>query len=40
MELIKRIALTPEQQQSALAAAQRGLEYYILALEGCYRPIL
>src|SRR5690606_27580481 len=30
MELIKRIALAPEQQQRALVAAQRGLEYYIL----------
>lgn len=40
MELVKRIARTPEQQQRALQAAQRGLEYYILALEDCYRPIL
>ena len=40
MELVKRIARTTEQQQRALLAAQRGLEYYILALEDCYRPIL
>ncbi|MDF1780610.1 MAG: iron-containing redox enzyme family protein [Alcanivoracaceae bacterium] len=40
MELVKRIALTPEAQKSALGAARRGLEYYILALEDCYNPIV
>ena len=40
MELVKRIALTPEAQERALNAARRGLEYYILALQDCYSPIV
>ena len=39
MELVKRIATSTERQQAALAAARRGLEYYLLALEDCYNPM-
>ena len=39
MELIKRIARTPEAQQRALVAARRGLQYYLLALHECYTPL-
>lgn len=35
MELIKRVCVTPEQQQRALEAAKRSLEYYIMALDDC-----
>ncbi|MDC0663643.1 TenA family transcriptional regulator [Marinobacter sp. SS21] len=38
MELIKRIAVTEEQQSRALAAARRGFEYYLLALDDCHEP--
>lgn len=38
MELIKRICVSEEQQARAFAAARRGLEYYILALDDCYDP--
>lgn len=36
MELIKRLAVTPEDQEKALFATRRGLEYYVLALDDCY----
>ena len=40
MELVKRISLSADAQRKALTAARRGLEYYILALEDCYNPII
>lgn len=36
MELVKRLVVTPEDQEKAFFAAQRGLEYYVLALDDCY----
>ncbi|EDY86498.1 TENA/THI-4 family [gamma proteobacterium HTCC5015] len=40
MELIKRTATTDDARTRAFKAAQRGLEYYILALDDCYDPLL
>mgnify|MGYP003114593396 FL=1 len=37
MELVKRLATDQPARQRAFAAAQRGLEYYVLALDDCYR---
>lgn len=37
MELIKRLALDEPTRQRAFAAARRGLEYYLMALDDCYR---
>ncbi|MBA4723237.1 MAG: iron-containing redox enzyme family protein [Alcanivorax sp.] len=37
MELIKRVAMEPESRRRAFTAARRGLEYYLLALDDCYR---
>lgn len=37
MELIKRLCVTVEDQEKALFAARRGLEYYVLALDDCYQ---
>jgi pyrroloquinoline quinone (PQQ) biosynthesis protein C len=36
MELIKRLCVTTEDQEKALFAARRGLEYYVMALDDCY----
>ena len=36
MELVKRLCVTVPQQEAAFAAAQRGMEYYLLALDDCY----
>jgi pyrroloquinoline quinone (PQQ) biosynthesis protein C len=38
MELIKMIAVTPEEQARAFKAARRAMEYYLLALDYCYDP--
>jgi pyrroloquinoline quinone (PQQ) biosynthesis protein C len=40
MELIKRLAHTDEERQNAFLATERGLEYYLLGLEQCRRPVL
>lgn len=37
MELVKRLCVSEEQRDSAFRAAQRGLEYYVLALDHCYQ---
>ncbi|ASK33988.1 TenA family transcriptional regulator [Alloalcanivorax mobilis] len=37
MELVKRLATDEPARQRAFAAAQRGLEYYLLALDDCYQ---
>jgi pyrroloquinoline quinone (PQQ) biosynthesis protein C len=39
MELIKLLAHTDEERQRAFEATRRGLEYYWLALEDCWRPL-
>jgi pyrroloquinoline quinone (PQQ) biosynthesis protein C len=38
MEVIKLVATTPEEQHKAYEAAKRSLEYYVLALDDCYKP--
>lgn len=38
MEVIKLCARTHEEQEKAFSAAKRSLEYYILALDDCYKP--
>lgn len=40
MELIKRLAHTDEERNRAFRATERGLEYYLLGLEQCRRPLL
>ncbi len=35
MELIKLCATTTEMRAKAFAAAKRGLEYYLIALDAC-----
>ncbi|MDX1804411.1 MAG: iron-containing redox enzyme family protein [Alcanivorax sp.] len=37
MELIKRLAVSEQQQTQAFRAARRGLDYYIMALDYCYQ---
>lgn len=36
MELVKQLCVTEAQQQRAFVAAERGMEYYLLALDDCY----
>jgi len=36
MELVKQLCVTETQQQRAFVAAERGMEYYLLALDDCY----
>ncbi|MDP2226014.1 MAG: iron-containing redox enzyme family protein [Moraxellaceae bacterium] len=36
MELIKQLCVSEAQQAQAFAAAERGMEYYLLALDDCY----
>lgn len=40
MELIKRVARDDASREAAFQATKRGLEYYLLALDDCYQPIL
>ncbi|PKM23044.1 MAG: TENA/THI-4 domain protein [Gammaproteobacteria bacterium HGW-Gammaproteobacteria-14] len=37
MELIKRLCVNDQDRDNALQAAKRGMEYYILALDECFR---
>ena len=37
MELIKRLAVDEPARQRAFTASRRGLEYYLLALDDCYK---
>jgi len=38
MELIKMLARTSDEQDSAFRAAKRAMEYYEIALDDCYKP--
>lgn len=40
MELIKLLCRDDASREAAFQATERGLEYYLLALEDCYRPLL
>ncbi|MBI3309237.1 MAG: iron-containing redox enzyme family protein [Candidatus Melainabacteria bacterium] len=39
MEIIKMVATTEAEREKAFEAAQRSLEYYILALDDCYSAV-